>query len=110
MFLVAEIHPFSDGNGRLSRIMMNAGTGAAGEQRIIIPTIYRANYLSALKAISNRTSAEPLIRTLDFAQRFTRAIDWQNFKRAESELREAKAFMDSAEADEQGIRLRLPVS
>ncbi len=110
MFLVAEVHPFSDGNGRLSRIMMNAELVSAGEQRIMIPTIYRANYLSALKAISNRTSAEPLIRTLDFAQRFTRAIDWRNFKRAESELREAKAFMDSAEADEQGIRLRLPVS
>ncbi len=24
MFLVAEVHPFSDGNGRLSRIMMDA--------------------------------------------------------------------------------------
>ena len=110
MFLVAEVHPFSDGNGRLSRIMMNAELVSAGEQRIIIPTIYRANYLSALKAISNRTSAEPLIRMLDFAQRFTRAIDWRNFARAEAELREAKAFMDSAEADEQGIRLRLPAS
>jgi hypothetical protein len=47
---------------------------------------------------------------LDFAQRFTRAIDWQKFARAEAELREARAFMDSAEADEQGIRLRLPAS
>jgi hypothetical protein len=110
MFLVAEVHPFADGNGRLSRIMMNAELVSAGEQRIIVPTIYRTNYLAALKAISNRTSAEPLIRTLDFAQRFTRAIDWRNFVQAETELREARAFMDSADADEQGIRLRLPAS
>jgi fido (protein-threonine AMPylation protein) len=110
MFLVAEVHPFSDGNGRLSRIMMNAELVSAGEQRIIVPTIYRTNYLAALKAISNRTSAAPLIRTLDFALRFTRAVDWRNFVQAETELRTAKAFMDSAEADEQGVRLRLPVS
>lgn len=107
MFLVAEVHPFSDGNGRIARIMMNAELVAAGEQRIIIPTIFRNNYLAALKAISNRTSPEPLIRTLDFAQRFTQSIDWVDFNQAESELRNANAFMDSAEADERGIRLRL---
>lgn len=108
MFLVAEVHPFVDGNGRIARIMMNAELVSAGEQRIIIPTVYRANYLSALKAISNRTSAEPLIRMLDFAQRFSRAIDWNDFDRAEGELKAANAFMDSNDAEEQGVRLRLP--
>ena len=108
MFLIAEVHPFADGNGRVARIMMNAELVAAGEQRIVIPTIYRANYLSALKAISNRTSAEPLIRMLDFAQRFSVAIDWTSFARAEAELKAGYAFMDSAEAEEKGIRLRIP--
>ena len=88
--------------------MMNAELVAAGEQRIIIPTVYRANYLSALKAISNRTSAEPLIRMLDFAQRFSLAIDWTSFARAEADLKAANAFMDSTEAEDRGIRLRLP--
>lgn len=110
MFLVAEVHPFTDGNGRIARIMMNAEFVAAREQRIIIPTIYRANYLAALKALSNRTSAEPLIRVLDFAQRFSTAIDWTDFHRAETELRAANAFIDTAEADARGIRLRLPGS
>jgi hypothetical protein len=108
MFLVAEVHPFADGNGRVARIMMNAELISAGEQRIVIPTIYRGNYLSALKAASNRSSTQPLIRTLDFAQRFTMAIDWTNFARAEAELKTAHAFMDSNEADDRGIRLRLP--
>jgi len=102
------VHPFVDGNGRVARIMMNAELVANGEQRIIVPTIYRNNYLSALKAISNRASAEPLIRMLDFAQRFSLAIDWTDFQRAEAELKAVNAFMDSAEADERGLRLRLP--
>lgn len=108
MFLVSEVHPFADGNGRVARVMMNAELIAAKEQRIIVPTIYRGNYLSALKAISNRTSPEPLIRMLDFAQRFTLSIDWTNFQRAEAELKAANAFMDSTEAEERGIRLKLP--
>ncbi len=108
MFLIAEVHPVADGNGRISRIMMNSELVAAKEQRIIIPTIYRANYLASLKALSNRASPEPLIRTLDFAQRFTQSIGWSNFAQAEGELRDANAFMDSAEAEERGIRLRLP--
>ncbi|MBV8979159.1 MAG: Fic family protein [Alphaproteobacteria bacterium] len=109
MFLVSEVHPFADGNGRVARIMMNAELISAGEQRIIIPTIYRGNYLGALKAISNRTSPEPLIRMLDFAQRFTLSVDWTNFHRAEAELNAANAFVDSAEAEERGVRLRLPL-
>jgi Fic family protein len=108
MFLVSEVHPFSDGNGRVARVMMNAELVASREQRIIVPTIYRGNYLSALKAISNRTSTEPLIRMLDFAQRFSLSIDWTGFQHAEAELKAANAFMDSAEADDRGIRLRLP--
>jgi hypothetical protein len=107
MLLIAEVHPFVDGNGRVARIMMNAELVAAGEQRIVIPTVYRNNYLSALKAISNRSSGEALIRMLDFAQRFSISVNWTDFARAEAELKSAHAFMDSNEADEQGIRLRL---
>ena len=31
MFVVSEVHPFVDGNGRVARIMMNAEFIAAGE-------------------------------------------------------------------------------
>ena len=49
MFLIAEVHPFADGNGRVARVMMNAELIFNSEMRIIIPTIYRNNYLVALK-------------------------------------------------------------
>lgn len=88
--------------------MMNAELVTAHEQRIIIPTVYRGDYLAALKAIINRTSPEPIIRMLDYVQRFTQSINWTDFKKAEDELERANAFLDSAEADDRGLRLRIP--
>ena len=60
MFLVSEVHPFADGNGRVARIMMNSELVAAGEQKIIIPTVYRNNYVTALKALSQSEQKHPL--------------------------------------------------
>ena len=108
MFLTAEVHPFADGNGRCARIMMNAELVAAGEERIIIPTIYRANYLSALKALSLTDNAEPLIRALDYAQRWTRAVPWGELTATRLVLESCRAFLDPAVADEEGLRLRMP--
>ena len=50
--LISEVHPFVDGNGRVARVMMNAELVAAGEERIIITTVLRGNYVAALKAMS----------------------------------------------------------
>lgn len=37
-FMVAEVHPFTDGNGRVARVAMNGELSAAGPQRIVIPS------------------------------------------------------------------------
>ena len=108
MFLVAEVHPFADGNGRTARIMMNAELVAAGEERIVIPTVYRANYLSALKALSQNGRPEPLIRMLDFAQKWTVAVDWRSVEETRRELDDCNAFLDPSVADEEGQRLLMP--
>jgi len=107
-FLVAEIHPFTDGNGRISRVMMNAELSAAGECRILIPTIYRANYLSALKALSQGRDALPLIRTLDFAQRWVDAVRWGRLPETTELLERDRVFMESSDAEQQGVRLQIP--
>jgi Fic family protein len=108
MFLISEIHPFMDGNGRIARIMMNAELVAAEEQKIIIPTIYRNNYLAALKALTHNRQTTPLIRMLDFAQKYTQTINWKDYKRARAMMTRTNAFMDPGEADNKGIRLQLP--
>ena len=38
-FVISEIHPFDDGNGRLSQLVMNAELSRTGEAQIIIPTL-----------------------------------------------------------------------
>jgi Fic/DOC family len=108
MFVVAEIHPFADGNGRVARVMMNAELVATGESRIIVPTVYRNNYLMALKALSQNGITGAIVRTLDFAQRYTAAIDFAELDRARFILDRTHAFADPNEADAAGIRLMLP--
>ncbi|MFN4287404.1 MAG: Fic family protein [Brevundimonas sp.] len=108
MFLVSEVHPFTDGNGRIARIMMNAELVSAGEERIIIPTIFRSNYLSGLKALSNVNNPTTLVRSLDFAQRWVAAMPWTDIAATHAVLERCHAFMDPAEADDLGIRLKLP--
>ena len=108
MFLISGIRPFADGNGRIARTMMNAELVAAGEERIIVPTVYRANYLAALNALSRTGRAEPLIRMLDYAQRWTAAVDWRSRVETRRELDECSAFLDSNVAVAEGRRLRMP--
>ena len=108
MFLVTEVHPFADGNGRTARVMMNAELAAAGEQRIVVPTVYRANYLSALRALSRKGRPEPLIRMLDYAQKWTAAVDWRSVEETRRELDTCNAFLDAVVAEDEGKRLRVP--
>ena len=97
MFLVAEVHPFADGNGRLARVMMNAELVHNGRCRIIIPTVYREDYLLALRALSRQGNSEPYIRMLDRAQAYTAQIDFSEYERATTQFRASGAFLRSNE-------------
>ncbi len=108
MFVIAEVHPFTDGNGRIARIMMNAELQHAGEVRIIVPTVYRNNHLSALRAATHNSSFDPLFATLQFAQRYTGRINFTDRTTAEPDLDRTNAFRDADEAEAAGVRLMLP--
>ena len=75
MFVVAEVHPFTDGNGRTGRVAMNQFLTHAGLTRVIIPTVYRDDYLSALNAMSSNAHPVPLLRMFARAARFSRWLD-----------------------------------
>jgi hypothetical protein len=107
-FLISEVHPFADGNGRIARIMMNAELAATGEVRIVIPTVYRNNYLSGLKALSQTQAPEPIVRVLDYAQRWVAAVQWAELTGTTKILEQCNAFLDSADAETAGKRLRMP--
>lgn len=76
MFLVAEVHPFADGNGRVARLLMNAELSSAGLCRITVPLSYRDEYLNALRALSRHANPTALWRMLDRAQRWASLMSW----------------------------------
>ncbi|KZB53040.1 hypothetical protein AUP41_03115 [Thalassospira xiamenensis] len=108
MFLISEVHPFDDGNGRVARIAMNRELSAANQARIIIPTVCRDTYLAALRSISRMGNATALIRMLDFAQLWTFEVLWQDWAETRSILEACHAFLEPDEANERYLRLERP--
>jgi Fic/DOC family len=112
MFVVAEVHPFADGNGRTARLAMNLFLTQAGLTRIIIPTVYRDDYISALKAMSSNAHAVPLVRMFARAARFSRWIDMSSKSNAFAALRQSNALDRPNEAklsfEESSIRIHQP--
>jgi fido (protein-threonine AMPylation protein) len=104
MFVLTEVHPFTDGNGRIARAFMNAELVAAGERRIIIPTVYRDDYIGGLRALSRQDHPMPFILMLEQAQRFTGSVRWEEYAAALADLAAAKAMAPP----EEGVRLRIP--
>jgi Fic/DOC family len=108
MFLVAEVHPFADGNGRVARALANAELTSAGQQRLMIPIVFRDDYLQALRAMSRRSDSAPLIAVLDRAQAWAASVDWSSMATARSDLERTNALLEPREAEERGAILRLP--
>jgi hypothetical protein len=57
-----------------SRLALNLFLTQAGLTRIIIPTVFRDDYISALKALSSNAHPMPLVRMLTRAARFSRCL------------------------------------
>ncbi|TCK18986.1 Fic/DOC family protein [Thiogranum longum] len=103
MFLISEVHPMVDGNGRLSRLFMNAELVSSGQSRILIPTVYREDYLLNLRRLSRDDEPLPFISMMDRAHRFTSRIDFSDYAQAKAQLAACNAFKESYE----GV-LRMP--
>jgi hypothetical protein len=77
-FLISEIHPFPDGNGRISRLVMNAELSRTGEARIIIPTLFHEEYVDCQRQLSGQNDPEAHIRALTLMQAWTMAFDYSD--------------------------------
>ena len=98
MFIISEIHPFLDGNGRIARVMMNAELVKANQTRIIIPTVYRDDYLGALRRLSRNDDPKVYIRMLQRAQEFSATLIANNMEDLENHLTLSNAFKEHDEA------------
>jgi Fic family protein len=105
MFVVAEVHPFSDSNGRTARLAMNCMLSARALSRIIIPTVYREDHLLPLKALSQNRIAESLISALSRVQRWSAAFDYSSPR---AQLRESLARCNAFQEDLRTYKLLFP--
>ncbi|HEV2372367.1 MAG TPA: Fic family protein [Streptosporangiaceae bacterium] len=106
MSLVSEVHPFDDGNGRLARVMMNAELVTGMQSRIIVPTVFRDDYLGALRRMTRQDDPGVLIKALRYAHDYTAAINFSDLTEATGTLRATNAFAEP----ESDHRLVLPTS
>lgn len=97
MFLVSEVHPFLDGNGRIARVMMNAELSAKGLSKIIIPTVYREDYMGALRKLTRQQIADPYIRMMARAYEFSSTLKQDNLDEMEQYLEACDAFKEPNE-------------
>jgi len=110
LFLISEVHPFTDGNGRIARTRMNAELTAAGEQRVMITTAHRDDYSKALRALTLHRNPVPLVRFVDQVQGFSSGADWSSDESAAASLNEINAFSGEPAVDHGGLIDSLPQS
>jgi len=97
MFVIAEVHPFLDGNGRIARVMMNAELVAATESKIIIPTVYRDDYIGALRKLTRQSNAGVYIHMMERAHTFSERVYNEKRDDMENYLRSSNAFYEDGE-------------
>ena len=97
MFLISEVHPFMDGNGRIARVMMNAELSSKGQSKIIIPTVYREDYMGALRKLTRQQIADPYIRMMARAYEFSSTLNQESIDKMEQYLETCDAFKDPKE-------------
>ena len=98
MFLVSEAHPFDDGNGRLARIMMNAELVHADTTKLIIPTVYRDDYILNLKKRTSQADSKGYIRMMDRAHAFSHWLQPDDMEMMKDQFEKSNAFRESNEA------------
>jgi Fic family protein len=97
MFLVSEVHPFLDGNGRIARVMMNAELVNKGESKIIVPTVYRDDYIGSLRRLTRQSDPDTYIRTMQRLHEFSDNVYDDDREAMEAYLKSCNAFLEHTE-------------
>ena len=72
-FVFVYIHPYTDGNGRMGRFLMNVMLAAAGYPWTVIPVERRDAYMAALEEASTQQNIKPF--TAFLAQLVTEGLE-----------------------------------
>ena len=110
MFMISEVHPFTDGNGRISRIMGNAELFKSGLSRIIVPTVFREDYILSLKKFTNQKEPDTFIRVMDKLQYFSNNIFGTDFDELNAYFKATNAYKEPSEGKLKIIDRSMPDS
>jgi Fic family protein len=95
MFLVAEIHPFEDGNGRVSRLVMNAELSRTGLHRIIVPTLFHPQFVDCLRKLTRDNEPADYARSLSKMARWCAQFDYRDLDGVIENLKKTNAMEES---------------
>ncbi|MGE0329388.1 MAG: Fic family protein [Ramlibacter sp.] len=95
MFLVSEVHPFADGNGRLARLAMNAELSVVEGCRIIVPTLFREEYLDCLRVLTREGDPRPFLQAMQQIHAWTAAFDYEDIDAVIALMQQCHAFEKS---------------
>lgn len=108
MVVVTEVHPFTDGNGRAARLLMNAELSAVRLHRVVIPTVLRNEYIGGLRRLTNHHDTTAIVQVVTHALRWTATMPWEDRSATDAQLVATNAVIDSNDAQREGIHLQLP--
>lgn len=95
--LIAEVHPFDDGNGRMSRLHFSSELLLADQAHVVIPTVFRDDYIGGMRSLSWRGDPAPIARACLRAQETTAAIQAPTTDEAIEAWAKVNAFMRAGE-------------
>lgn len=98
MFMISEVHPFNDGNGRIARVMMNAEFVRADLSRIIVPTVFREDYILALRKLTRHKDPLAYINVMTKLHQFSDNLYGADFTKLKNYLADCNAYEEPSQA------------
>lgn len=95
-FLITEVHPFMDGNGRLSRLLMNAELTRVGQNRIIMPMLHHQQYIDCQRVLTLQNHPEGYIKSIVSALKWCTQFDYSDLQSVINEMTQCNAFEQSS--------------
>ena len=92
------IHPFNDGNGRIARVMMNAELVRADQARIIVPTVFREDYILALRKLTRHKDPLAYISVMTKLHQFSDNLYGTDFTELKNYLAACNAYEEPSQA------------
>jgi hypothetical protein len=76
--------------------------------RLVVPIVFRNEYLTALRNLSREGRCDLYVRTLAYVWRWTAGVPWQDRGAVDGYLAATNPLIDSTDTERSGVRLELP--